>query len=126
VAKEPYYSNYIKSIIPVVENLKNVVSFGPKLFQKLVSTYPEIIGLLNKDRQLNNLSVNNPQFNCIENAYTPILNPQINLMDNRNTFIQINNPVNNNFPLMNNQQFLNNPNTFYQLRNNFESARKYM
>ncbi len=109
-----------------MENLKNVVSFGPKLFQKLVSTYPEIIGLLNKDRQLNNLSVNNPQFNCIENAYTPILNPQINLMDNRNTFIQINNPVNNNFPLMNNQQFLNNPNTFYQMRNNFESAMKYM
>jgi hypothetical protein len=27
---------------------------------------------------------------------------------------------------MNNQQFLNNPNTFYQMRNNYESARKYM
>ncbi len=109
-----------------MENLKNVVSFGPKLYQKLVNSYPDIIGLLNQDRQLNNISVNHPPFNFIKNAYTPFINPQINLMDNRNTFIQINNPVSDHFPLMNNQQFLNNPNTFYQMRNNYESARKYM
>lgn len=40
-AREPYYSRYISTIIPLVDKLK-LVSFGPKLYHKLLNTYKEI------------------------------------------------------------------------------------
>jgi len=51
VAKEPHFCQYIQTIVPIIDKLRSV-SFGTKLYHKLISTYPEIA---NQVAQRNNM-----------------------------------------------------------------------
>ena len=104
VAKEPYYSDYIREIFPLMNNIRNV-SFGPKLFIIFMNSYPEFASLVNNNRKIN-LNNNN---NIMPNYYK----------DNNN----INNPnsINKNYNLQNINPPLeyNNNMSYFQQQNNY-------
>ena len=66
VAKEPYYIKYIRAIVPIIDKL-NTVSFGPKLYNKLINSYREI-GQLVDHRNMIKMSppLNQMQMNQIK------------------------------------------------------------
>jgi len=55
VAKQPFFDQYIQTIVPLIDKLRGV-PFGTKLYHKLISTYPEISNL---HSQRNMVRINN-------------------------------------------------------------------
>ena len=78
VAKEPLFSKYIQTLVPIIDRLKTV-SFGSKLYHKLVSSYPEINNLLSQRN--NNMRINN-----LNNNMTFISNNNISINNNSHNF----------------------------------------
>jgi hypothetical protein len=96
LAKEPFKSKFFLMVGPIMENLK-VLSFGQKLYNKLLSTFPELNSYV-KANNKNNLGKKK--------------NKQINNINNMNNMRIMNNNMNNNFMNINGMIF-NNNNQFY-------------
>ena len=89
VSKEPYYSIYIRTIVPIIDKLKTV-SFGPKLYNKLINSYREIGKLLNQRNFINMNTINN-LFNLnnhLQNIHINFNTSQKKLNTERNEAIQ--------------------------------------
>lgn len=118
-AKDPYRKLLINSIGPDLERLKTV-NFGPKLYTKLLLTYPELNSFLysnksvqktqkNKKGMSNNLMHNNFSTE-IQKNFGPINN---NTNFRQEMYLNMGNPNSNN---LTNMSHMNNTN-FYPLNN---------
>ena len=90
----------------------------------MVNTYPEISSLVNENHN------NNNNFHYSSHKYNENFNPikrnlHVNPIENRNMYVQINNPINNFFPVFNNYQNINTPSSSFPIRNNLEDTRKF-
>ncbi len=91
LAKEPYFSVFINSIRPQLDKLKTL-NFGVKLYNKLISLYPDLLNK-NKKKKENNMMINPNMMNI--NPYVN-LNPGINMGMNMNINMNPNmNPIMN-------------------------------
>lgn len=91
VAKEPHYSKYIQTIVPIIDKLKTV-SFGPKLYHKLINTYREIGNLVDQRNMMKMNTYNNmtmSQYNLKKNFQN--ININFNPPQRNDTLQQINN-----------------------------------
>jgi hypothetical protein len=102
LSKEPFRTKFFNIIGPIMENLK-VLSFGPKLYNKLLSTFPALNMYVKKNNNSNNNSNNNNNL-MINNKKKNKINNNINN----------NNVNNNNINTFNHNKFVNrnNDNTF--------------
>ena len=122
LAKEPFRSKFFSMVGPIMENLK-VLTFGQKLYNKLLSSFPELniyvkgqnkgINLKKKnkkDNQMNNNNMNN--MNNINNFNNNNfgMNMNVNNMIFKNGNQQFFNPYQyqRNFPMVNNMMNINN------------------
>ncbi len=141
IAKEPFRSKFFAIVGPIMENLK-VLSFGQKLYNKLLSSFPELniyvkaqnkLNVKKKNKKDNNTFINN---NLGMNMNNMIFNngngqffnpyqyqrnlPMINNMMNINNFSVNNANLNNQIGFMGNNYFNNcNYNFFGNMNNNY-------
>ena len=112
ISKEPYRSKFLNMVGPIMGNLK-VLSFGQKLYNKLLSTFPELHNYVkdNNNKKKNKQINNNNYYNNIrmKNNYN-IMN--MNGMNNMNDI--------NNLNIMNNMTSINNMNNMVFNNNNYQ------
>ena len=108
IAKEPYKSKFFSIVGPIMENLK-VLTFGQKLYNKLLSSFPEL-NIYVKGNNKNNKKKNKKD---IINSNNNNLGMNINnvMFNNGNQFF---NPYQyqRNFPMVNNMNNMMNINNF--------------
>jgi hypothetical protein len=143
LAKEPYRTRFIQMVGPYLENLK-VLTFGQKLYNKLLVTFPEltvyaktdVLSSPNNSYKRRNKKQKTPQVNT-PNQNNAIglqgINPQMNMFMQQNPNMMMNqNSQNNNMKSnnMNNNPYNNyNNNMFYQnqfYNNNPYPSNNYM
>lgn len=121
IAKEPYRTRLYEFIAPKLDSLR-FLSFGNKLYNKLITTYPEIIMYIPNYHGNNNNQMNNNLMTCDQMNFGPVKRNQVfckNNNQNVNNIIDYTNPfqfggnnqtsVNmNNFGKFNNQNNVNN------------------
>jgi hypothetical protein len=127
LAKEPFRSKFFSMVGPIMENLK-VLTFGQKLYNKLLSSFPELNIYVKGQNKGMNLKKKNKKDNQMNNNNLNNLN-NINNMNNINN---INNFNNNNFGMnmnVNNMIFKNGNQQFfnpYQYQRNFPMVNNMM
>ena len=121
LAKEPFKSKFFSMVGPIMENLK-VLTFGQKLYNKLLSSFPELNIYVKGQNKGMNLKKKNKKDNQMNN----------NNMNNMNNINNINNFNNNNFGMnmnVNNMIFKNGNQQFfnpYQYQRNFPMVNNMM
>ena len=142
IAKEPYRTKFFSMVGPIMENLK-VLTFGQKLYNKLLSSFPELniyVKGQNKGnnmkkknkKDMNNFNNNNLGFNInnmmFNNGNPQFFNPyqyqrnipMVNNMMNINNFNVNNGNLNNQIGYMGNNYFNNcNYNFIGNINNNY-------
>ena len=142
IAKEPYRTKFFSMVGPIMENLK-VLTFGQKLYNKLLSSFPELniyVKGQNKGnnmkkknkKDMNNFNNNNLGFNInnmmFNNGNGQFFNPyqyqrnipMVNNMMNINNFNVNNGNLNNQIGYMGNNYFNNcNYNFIGNINNNY-------
>ena len=126
ISKEPYRTKFIQMVGPYLENLK-MLTFGLKLYNKLLNTFPELYAYTKNDLFTGTNNVNNNNYKKrnkkqkqFQNIATPMqTNPSIGLQamnPQMNMFMQQNpNMMNNHNTNMNNHY----NNMYYQQQNQF-------
>ena len=113
ISKEPYRSKFFNMVGPIMGNLK-VLSFGQKLYNKLLSTFPELQNYVkgnNNNKKKNKHIINNKIYNNIR-------------VNNNNNFMSMNGMNNmddmNNLNIINNMNSINNMNNMMFNNNNYQ------
>ena len=124
LAKEPFKSKFFSMVGPIMENLK-VLTFGQKLYNKFLSSFPELNIYVKGQNKGMNLKKKNKKDNQMNNN-------NMNNMNNINNINNMNNFNNNNFGMnmnVNNMIFKNGNQQFfnpYQYQRNFPMVNNMM